>query len=346
LGQLPTPWQGFRAGVAECFALVRSKLLSAVAITSCLLAGPAHAVGTLAGTSVPNQAQVSYTLGGVPAQGVSNTVTFQVAEIVDLNITLQSSTVAVASGDTNRTLLFTLTNTGNGAETFPLTLDNLVAGDDFDPVAATAAIYFDTDGNGTLSVADTAYVAGGNDPLLAPDAGIAVLLVNDMPPALADGAIGRSQLLAHAATGTGVPGTIFAGQGGGGTDAVVGVHGGQARVAGQYQVSESQVTLTKSASVAGAGGTGAIPGAQITYQIVVTMNGSAPAANFVFTDAIPAGTTFAAGSLLLNGVTLTDAADADAGEFQAGATPGVRVSLGNLMQAAGPQTVAFTVTIN
>ena len=56
---------------------------------------------------------------------------------------------------------------------------------------------------------------------------------------------------------------------------------------------------------------------------------------------------FRSGSLLLNGVTLTDAADADAGEFQGGgATPVVRVSLGDLTPAAGPQTVAFTVTIN
>jgi hypothetical protein len=78
----------------------------------------------------------------------------------------------------------------------------------------------------------------------------------------------------------------------------------------------------------------------------VNVNGSAPAAGFVFTDAIPAGTSFNAGSLQLNGVALTDVADADGGEFQGGASPGVRVALGDLTQAAGPQTVVFTVTIN
>ena len=171
--------------------------------------------------------------------------------------------------------------------------------------------------------------------------------VNDIPAALSDGALGRSRLLARAATGTGAPGTIFAGQGAGGTDAVAGANGGQANASGAYQVSENEVVLTKSATVSGvSGGTAAVPGARITYQIVVNVSGSAPAANFVFTDAIPAGTTFASGSLLLNGVALTDAADADAGEFQGGATASVRVALGDLTQAAGPQTVAFTVTIN
>ena len=312
-----------------------------------MLAGQAHAVGTLAGTNVSNQAQVSYTLGGVPGTALSNAATFLVGEVLDLNVTLQNATVTVTAGDTNRTLLFTLTNTGNGVETFPLALDNLVAGDDFDPLAASTAVYFDTDADGALSAGDTAYVAGSNDPTLAPDAAVAVLLVNNIPAALSDGAIGRSRLLARAATGTGAPGTVFAGQGVSGTDAVAGANGGQANAAGEYQVSENQVILTKSAVVTGAaGGSAAVPGARITYQIIVNVSGSAPAANFVLTDAIPAGTTFAGGSLFLNGVALTDDADSDAGEFQGGATPGVRVSLGDLTQAAGPQTVAFAVTIN
>jgi uncharacterized repeat protein (TIGR01451 family) len=301
----------------------------------------------LAGTNVSNQAQVSYILGGVPGTGLSNPATFVVAEILDLNVTLQSPTVAVTAGDLDRTLLFTLTNTGNGVETFPLTLDNLVAGDDFDPLAALSAIFFDADADGALSVGDIAYVAGTNDPTLAPDASVAVLLVNIIPAVLADGALGRSRLLARTATGTGAPGSVFPGLGAGGTDAVAGANGGQANAIGEYQVSENEVVLTKSAIVSGAaGGTAAVPGARITYQIIINVSGSAPAANFVLTDAIPAGTTFAGGSLLLNGVALTDVADTDAGEFQGGATPGVRVSLGDLTQAAGPQTVAFTVTIN
>jgi uncharacterized repeat protein (TIGR01451 family) len=312
-----------------------------------VLAGAAYAIGTPAGTSVANQAQVSYTLSGVPQSATSNVAAFLVGEILDLNVTLVSATVPVAAGDVNRTLLFTLTNTGNGDETFPLALDNLVSGDDFDPIAAATAIYFDSDASNDLSLPDVAYAPGSNDPSLAPDAAVAVLLVNDIPVGLADGLVGRSRLRASAATGTGAPGMRFAGQGAGGTVAVVGANGGQADANGEYRVSEAQVTLTKSATVVDpGGGTSPAPGASITYQIVVNVGGSAVATGFTFVDAIPAGTSFTAGSLRLNGVPLTDAADADAGEFQGGATPSVRVALGDLAQAAGPQTVAFTVTIN
>lgn len=327
--------------------MVSLKQVAQAALTSCVLAGTAHGAGTLAGTSIVNRAQVNYTLAGVPEAAASNATTLVVAEVLDLNLTLQSATVAVSAGDINRALLFRLTNTGNGNEAFPLVVDNLVAGDDFDPLLAPTAVFFDTDASGDLSPADLAYVPGINDPALAPDANVAVLLVNNIPAGLADGAIGRSRLLANAATGTGTPGFSFAGLGSGGTDAVVGANGGQASALGEYQVSEVNVTLTKSATVVGnSGPTAPVPGARITYQIIVNVSGSAPAAGFVFTDAIPTGTSFAAGSLQLNGVALTDVADADGGEFQGGASPGIRVALGDLTQAAGPQTVVFSVTIN
>ena len=327
--------------------MVRLKQFVQAALTSCVLAGSAHGAGTLAGTNILNRAQVSYTLAGVAESATSNATTLVVAEVLDLNVTLQSATVTVSAGDTNRTLLFRLTNTGNGSEAFPLAVDNLVAGDDFDPLGASTAVFFDTDASGDLSPADLAYSPGINDPALAPDTAVAVLLVNDIPAGLADGVIGRSRLLARAATGTGTPGTSFAGLGSSGTDAVVGANGGQASALGEYQVSEVNVTLTKSATVVGNSGTAdPVPGARITYQIIVNVSGSAAASGLVFTDAIPAGTSFTAGSLQLNGVTLTDAADADGGEFQGGASPAVRVALGDLTQAAGAQTVVFTVTIN
>src|SRR5215470_12004090 len=178
-----------------------------------LLASPAFAVGTIAGTSISSQATVSFVMGGVPGLALSGPATIVVDEVLDLNITRVSSTVSVSAGDTNRVLLFRLTNTGNGSETFPLNIDNLLSGDNFDPQAATPAIYFDSDSNGILSAADVAYVAGSNDPTLAPDASVAILLVNNIPASVADGSIGRSALHARAATGTGAPGTAFPGQG-------------------------------------------------------------------------------------------------------------------------------------
>ncbi len=316
-------------------------------LCACFAVREARAAGTPAGTSVVNRAQVSYTLGGVVASEQSNDSIFSVAEILDLNVVRQSAPLSVIAGETRRAILFLVTNVGNGSETVPLLVDNLVAGDDFDPLAGGPALYFDSDASGDLSAADVEYVAGSNDPTLAADAAVAVLVVNDIPANLADGTLGRTRLVARAATGNGAPGTTFPGEGAGGTDAVAGASGALANAIGDYVVGAVQVALVKSALVTDpAGGVQAFPGARIEYRIVVNVSGSGTARALDVADLIPANTTYVAGSLRLNGTSLTDAQDADGGEFQPGATPRVRVALGDMTQASGAQTVAFAVTIN
>jgi uncharacterized repeat protein (TIGR01451 family) len=243
-------------------------------------------------------------------------------------------------------LLFLVTNTGNGAEAFTLAGDSVLVGDDFDPTPAAPFIYFDSDTSGDLSPADTPYVAGSNDPLLAADASVAVLLVNDIPAGLPDGELGRSELAAAATTGTGTPGTVLPGQGSGGVDAVIGTSGGRAVVFGEYLIGDIQLSAVKSQSVVDPfTGSQPIPGATITYQIVVTATGTGAALGAALADNIPPNTTYVAGSLRLNGAPLTDTSDGDAGSFAA-APPRVAVSLGDLTAAAGPQTIDFRVTID
>ena len=312
------------------------------------VASPAavHAVGTAAGTNITNTATVNYSLGGTPTTITSNTTTLAVAELINVTIALQSPTVSVAAGGSNKALLFLVTNTGNGGEMFALAGDSVLVGDDFDPTPAAPFIYFDTDSSGDLSPADTPYVAGSNDPLIAADGSVAVLLVNNIPLGLPDGEYGRSELTATANTGSGAPGTVMPGQGPGGVDAVIGTSGGVAAVFGQYLVGDILLSAVKSQAVLDPfGGSQPIPGAAITYQIVVTAAGSGVALGAAFTDPIPASTTYVAGSLRLNGATLTDAADTDAGSFDL-APARVAVSLGDLTTAAGPQTIDFRVTIN
>ncbi len=314
-------------------------------VLSVLTGSPAvFALGTTAGTDIANSAQVSYVVAGTPVSQSSNVLVVTVAEILDVNVLLQSPTVPVTPGDVNRSLLFTVTNTGNGNEDFSLAIDSALAGDDFDPTPSPTSIYFDTDGSGDLSAGDTPYSFGVNDPQLAPDASVNVLLVNDIPAGLLDGNQGFSELTATSLTGTGNPGDVFGGQGDLGTDAVVGANGGDDADIGIYIVSNITLSIVKSATVVDPfGGTEPVPGALITYQIVVTASGSGTAINASFTDLIPPFSTYQAGSLSLNGGGLTDAPDADAGEFSGGA---VVVALGDLTQAAGPQTIAFTVVIN
>jgi uncharacterized repeat protein (TIGR01451 family) len=306
-----------------------------------------HALGAPAGTVINNTAEVTYSVGSVSTTTTSNVVSVTVAEILDVVVTAQTPTVAVDAGETQREVLYRVTNTGNGTETFLLTMTSVIAGDQFDPVPSTPAIYFDTDGSGDLSPGDTAYVAGGNDPVLGDDDFVNVLVVNDIPAGVTDTQVGLTRLTAAARTGTGAAGTLFAGSGDGGVDAVVGTTGADGEAQSAYEVSDVNLTATKSQTVVNQfGGAVPVPGARINYSIVINVTGSGAADAAVFTDNIPANTSYVAGSLQLNGTGLSDATDADAGEYDAAAPARVRVRLGSLTTASGPQTVTFAVTIN
>jgi uncharacterized repeat protein (TIGR01451 family) len=313
-----------------------------------LLVAPltALAIGTPAGTQIQNTAQVNYTVGGANVTVDSNPTTLAVAEILNVNVTVQTPTVSVAPGATQRVVVVRVTNTGNGAETFSIAGNSVVAGDDFDPIPSAPFIYFDTDASGDLSPADVAYAPGTNDPVLNADQFTTLLIVNNIPAALANGVQGRTQLTATALTGSGAPGTVFAGAGASGVDAVVGTSGATQIGVGTYVVAGLQLNAVKSQSVVDPfSGTRPIPGARINYQIAITPTGTGTAVGTVFTDAIPTNTTYVLGTLQVNGVAVTDAADADAGQFIT--TPAqVRVTLGDLTTASGVQTIEFAVTIN
>lgn len=326
-----------------------ARVLAIVALTGALAMPVANAAGTVAGTDIDNTAEVSFDVSGSSLTETSNTLTVTVAEIVDVDVTLQSAAKPVSPGDSSQELLFTVTNTGNGSESFSLVLDNTLAGDDFDPVAsAPTSIYFDTDGSGDLSPGDTPYTPGINDPVLAPDAAVDVFIVNNIPGTTLDSDIGFSQLSADSTTGSGAPGTLFAGAGDGGVDAVAGNSGGADNDTGQYTVSDIRLALVKTATVTDQfGGAEPIPGASITYTVVVTPSGGGIAANSVFNDQIPPFTTYTAGSITLNGLGLSDTPDVDAGQLVLVAgNPTVNVALGDLTAASGPQTIVFTVTID
>ncbi|HKS56271.1 MAG TPA: hypothetical protein VJS12_13355 [Steroidobacteraceae bacterium] len=328
--------------------MVRVSWVSVVLVA--VLGAPlaSHAAGTPAGTNIQNTAQVSYTVGGSAVTTSSNTTSVRVAEILDAVLTLAAPTVTVSPGATAEELVYTLTNTGNGSETFNLTaLSAGVTGDDFDPTLATPAIYFDTDNSGDFSGGDVAFSPGVNNPVLAADASVRLIVVNNIPNTVLNGNRGRGQLTAAAATGTGAPGTAFVGAGDGGVDAVAGTTGGDALLFGEYLVADVQLTAVKSQTIVDQfGGARPLPGARINYQVVVTASGAGNANAAVFSDLVPANTSFVAGSLRLNGAALSDGADADAGTFVSTPAPEVRVTLGNLTGGSGPQTIEFAVTIH
>ena len=326
---------------------VRSRTPLSVCATLLMLPFTAAGQGVPAGTLVESTATVSYEYSGVGASVATNAASFIVAERLDVVVTRQGAAVPVEAGDVNRVLLFRVTNTGNGSEAFSLVLDSALPGDDFDPVPAAIPLYFDTDGSGDLNTGDVAYQPGSNDPVLGPDSSIDVLVVNDIPANAGNGSLGRSELIATAVTGSGLPGTGFAGAGDGGGIAVVGTSGASGAEIGEYLVDDIEVAFTKTQNVADpSGGSEPVSGATITYTITVEVQSAGVASAAVVRDPIPQYATFAPGSIALNGASLTDAADTDDGEFDEAGAPTVVVRLGDLTMADGIQTVEFSVTID
>jgi uncharacterized repeat protein (TIGR01451 family) len=303
----------------------------------------ARAVDAPAGTSVTNTASVQYVDVGGNTLTQTASANFTVQQIVNVTVTWQnSSPVSVVDGANQQTLLFKVTNTGNGTDGFRLA-DSLQSpgGTSFNPTGCL--IYFDTAGTGLYDPSDVLYTAGSNDPVLAQNASIDMLVVCNIPAAAADTAKGEMRLAATSNTANGSFGAVNVGAGVGGVDAVVGATGGAANSDGLYQVHQFAVAYAKSAVVtAPGGGHQVVSGATIEYTLTVTPSGSATGSSLVVTDPVPANTTYVAGSLLLNG----SAVSAPTGDYNV-TTPGaVTVNLGNLAGTASAQVVKFQVTIN
>lgn len=99
-----------------------------------------------------------------------------------------------------------------------------------------------------------------------------------------------------------------------------------------------------------------VPGDELRYTMVVSNAAGAldTAVNVLLTDAIPAGTTFKAGSLLIDGVAKTDAPDSDQAEyyasgnrveFQLGTGAGGAGTSGGRLVAGQSTTVQFSVIV-
>ncbi len=333
---------------------IQKNLLLLIAIVFAVWGSLARAAGTPAGTLIANTATLSYSIGGVPETPIASApASLRVDEIIDLTLVWQDGgPVSVASPDTNDALSFLLTNTGNGTERFALTRNNLLAGDNYDPLNGGAGAIFlesglasglQTSGPNT----DTLYAVGVNDPDLAADASRIVYVVSDTPAGLISGNTGLAALAAAATTpgaAGAVPGTALAGLGTGGADAVVGASQAQATRTGSYLVSNVALSIVKTvvSVLDPRGGSNVESGSVLTYRITVTLSGPGSANNLIITDPLPALTGYVAGSILVNGATRTDVVDADNAHFSANT---VTVDFGN---TASPvvHVIDFRATVN
>lgn len=330
-----------RCMIASAYARSTAAMAPAALLAALVApAGTAQATGVSAGSLIENTATATYTSGTTDITVQSNTVTVKVDELLDVAVAGISGS-PVAAGPTVAALPFSITNTGNGSEAFNLSVSPAVAGNQFDAVVGGLVL---DDGDGIYEAGiDTVLATGAPTPAIDPDASVTIFVLVSLPNGASDGQTSQVRLTANAVTGSGTPGTAFAGQGAGGGDAVVGSTGASDADNGALVASTVTVTLVKSASIADPfGGSQPVPGAVVTYTLVASATGSGTASNLHVTDGIPAGTSYQPGTLALGGSPLSDATDADAGH--AGAS-GIDVALGDLA-GGSTGTVTFKVKIN
>ncbi len=345
-------------------------------IVSFLSAIDAHAVGTPVGTVLGSQATAHYTIGTSNYSTLSNMTTFRVDDKVSFTLTASDSANVTILPNSRAYMTYVLTNTGNGPHDFTLT--QAVSGIPTLTPAAGPTFYSDQAGTAALP---TDVNAGGLPYLssLASDGTKTIYLYITAPSTPTDGQTADYLITAEAYQpnnlGTVNPPVksstqaaadasidknanfttqyvvLADGQGNGGDALRDGKYAelakdGSNRTVG-FKAQSGSVNVAKTATVTDElGGSQPMTGATIHYILAVTVTGSGTAMNVVIADPIPLNTTYTAGTLKLNGVTLTDAADPDAGDV-GGTTPGtVTVKLGSLTNASPVQTVTFDVKIN
>lgn len=319
----------------------RVAILRAAALSGLLVCAPVSAGGVTAGTLIENTAVASYDDGAGPRTINSNTVTVRVDELLDLTlISLDPGPLAARPGDA--VLTFELTHQGNGPEAFRLTALASVAGNDFDVTVNALAI--DSNGNGIYDAGiDAVLPSPQTTSVLAPDSVLTIFALVTVPDGVSDTQRSSIDLTAQAVTGNGAPGTVFADQGVDGGDAIVGTTGALATARGQLLVGVTAVELVKSVSLRDPfGGTSAVPGTIATFTIAARVTGSGTVNDLNVTDAIPAGTAYAPGTLALDSASLTDADDGDAG--MASDSAGISVGLGTIT-APSTHTITFDVVV-
>lgn len=284
----------------------------------------AFAATPLAGTSIGNQAAASYTDASLtPRVVTSNTVSTIVQQVASFTLAATQTKSASPGG----TVYFphTLTNTGNGTDTFTLATANN-AGGTFD--FSTIALYVDANGDGV------------------PD---------NATPILSTGALAAGGIFRFVAAAT-VPGAATNGN----TDSLnVTAVGTATAVPAPLQTNVDTANVSGNAVInvtkAISAGSGASPSGPHTYTLTYTNTGNSTATALTLLDAIPVGMTYVpnSGRWSVTGATVLT----DADTLAQGTSPTIvydfGVTLANRVTAvissipAGTSgTVTFQVNVN
>nr|WP_313061219.1 hypothetical protein [Moraxella sp. CTOTU49097] len=275
----------------------------------------AQAAAPTAGSNISNIATASYTDGN----GASKTVTSNEVKTIVLQVssfTLVADRNATINPNGTATLSHTLTNTGNGTDTFTLSVSQLT-NDDFD--LNNVHIYLDSNQDG---------VPDNNTDIttvtLTANQSVGIIVVSTVPVTQTDGQKAQYTLNATAGFDTTVKGAN--------TDTVT-VSAG------------ASMQIQKSASVASVA-----PNGDITYTLTYKNTGNGAAPFVTIQDTLPNTVTYNAGSGKWSGssTALTDATGGDPTGIDYrydSASKTVYVSLTNV-PANSTGTVKFTVKAN
>lgn len=148
-------------------------LASATALS---LSGQAFAAGTTAGTTVKNQATLSFEVSGTTQTPLTSEASFQVDNRVDMTIATSTALEKVVPGETV-TFSYTLANTGNASQIFEMSVANSAdASADNGDIAFTGTT-FDNLANGILTNGN--YIEVAEDTSATFDVTVTVPLVRD-----------------------------------------------------------------------------------------------------------------------------------------------------------------------
>ena len=292
-----------------------------------------YAKGTAAGTSVANQAAISYTLGGTEYNLTTNSDQFIVDQVIDLALSWQDmDPVEVGADETERVLTFILANQGNGEDSIVLTYEH---NDSSDFAPLSAALFVDSNGNGYFDAgADHAI----SDLNLSADTNVTLFIVSTIPDdnTTVPGAYSYDAITARS-TAVNTEENDHQES----IDTVI--RTGSDRDEGAYVIRDYWLVSQKSAIVHSEDNQ-THTGTVITYRIELFIGGNADGRSIedvVVEDGIPAGTMYQPDSLRLDNASLTDAADADKGAF---ADAKIHVEIGTL-SGSTHQVVTFDVQV-
>jgi uncharacterized repeat protein (TIGR01451 family) len=294
--------------------------VAAVVLLVILVASSAWAQSvTPAGTPIGNQASATYTDGSAVVRTVtSNVVITNVQQVGGVTVTAPGA--KTASPGAQVVYSHTITNTGNGTDSFTL---GLTTGGTV--IQTNTAIYIDANNDG---IADNGVNLVGSTVSLAAGASVHVLVTGTVPVAATSSQTGTMTITAT---------SVFDNT------------QNQSNIDTTTVTGNAVINVTKSLS-ATSGPTGTTP---VTVTLTYTNNGNATASAVTLTDTLPAGMTYLAGtgrwSVTGAATVLTDASDGTQGT-----SPTINYSVSgstitaiiNTVPVGVSGTVTFQVTIS